>query len=43
MFNIPNIEKRILVYQFNYLIEQAIKIKNQVRIKKLLSEFEKTI
>lgn len=39
LFEIPNIENRIKVYQFNYLIRQAISIKNHTWIKELLDNF----
>lgn len=28
-FAVPNIEQRIKIYQFNYLCEQALKMKNR--------------
>ena len=41
MFKDKQIEKRISVYQFNYLLGQAIKIRDFDWIKSLLSDFEK--
>ena len=41
MFEINNIEKRISVYQFNYLIEQAIKCNNKAWATELLNNFNK--
>ncbi len=43
MFKIPNVEKRIAVYQFNYLAEQAVKIKDKAWINNLISVFEEQI
>ena len=40
MFKDKNVEKRIKVYQFNYLINQAIGIKNHAWIQELLNQFE---
>lgn len=37
MFANPNVEKRIKIYQFNYCVDQAIKIKDENWIKELLS------
>lgn len=39
LFDIPYIEDRIYVYQFNYLMRQAISIKNHSWIKELLDDF----
>jgi hypothetical protein len=39
MFKDDNIETRIAVYQFNYLIGQAIKCKDNEWIKELLNNF----
>ena len=41
MFKDKNIEKRIAVYQFNYLIDQAIKCKDNEWINELLKNFNK--
>ena len=41
MFKDKNIEKRIAVYQFNYLIGQAIKCKDDKWINQLLNDFNK--
>jgi len=43
MFTHKDIEKRIFIYQFNYLIGQAIKCKDNDFIKQLLSNFNKVI
>lgn len=43
MFTNKNVEKRIFIYQFNYLIGQAIKCKDNDFIKQLLSDFNKVI
>lgn len=43
MFNNKHSEKRIFIYQFNYLLGQAIKIKDLAWIKSLLSDFENKI
>lgn len=40
MFKDKNVEQRIKVYQFNYLINQAIGIKNHAWIQELLNQFE---
>ena len=44
LFNIPNIDKRIKVYQFNYLCNQALNMKNKEIgknwAKELIEEFE---
>lgn len=39
MFTNPYVENRIKIYQFNYLIGQAIKVRNHNWIKQLLTEF----
>lgn len=43
MFANNYVEKRILIYQFNYLIGQAIKCNDNVWITELLNNFEKQI
>lgn len=40
MFSDDNVEKRIKVYQFNYLMEQAIHIKNRDWINELMNMFD---
>ncbi|MFQ6724253.1 MAG: phosphotransferase [Clostridia bacterium] len=40
MFKGKNVENRIKVYQFNYLIKQAIDIKRHAWIQELLNQFE---
>ena len=43
MFSNENVDKRIFIYQFNYLMEQAIEINDMKWIGKLLYEFENHI
>ena len=43
MFEDENVEKRIAVYQFNYLMGQAIKCKDKEWIEKLLQMFKQKI
>ncbi|MBQ8761852.1 MAG: hypothetical protein IJZ26_00840 [Clostridia bacterium] len=43
IFNDKNIEKRIAVYQFNYLIGQAIKCKDNEWINELLQKYNKEL
>lgn len=39
LFEVPNIEARIKIYQFNYLCRQALKINDKEWTKKLVKEF----
>ncbi len=43
MFVNPKIDRRIKIYQFNYLMGQAIKCKNKDWIRELLSKFDNNI